>query len=51
MRRLTKIAAVTVALALAACGSAPPSCDGADRRPVNQPPQVGVTYLSCGATA
>jgi hypothetical protein len=50
MFRLTT-AALLIA-ALAGCASTqPPSCDGTDRRPVNAPQQVGVTYLSCGATA
>lgn len=50
--RSKALVAVLLALALlAGCASAPPSCDGANRRPVNQPPQAGVTHLSCGSHA
>jgi hypothetical protein len=46
------IASALLFSALAGCASTqPPSCDGTKRRPVNVPPQTGVTYLSCGAAA
>jgi starvation-inducible outer membrane lipoprotein len=43
--------AASIALVLAGCVSAPPSCDGSNRRPVNVPPQVGVVHQSCGHAA
>ncbi|MGY0343563.1 hypothetical protein [Xylella fastidiosa] len=43
--------AVLLAATLAGCASAPPSCDGSNRRPVNQPPQAGVVHQSCGHPA
>jgi starvation-inducible outer membrane lipoprotein len=43
--------AAFIALILAGCVSAPPSCDGSNRRPVNVPPQAGVVHQSCGSNA
>ncbi len=42
---------VLLAGTLAGCASVPPSCDGLNRRPVNQPPQAGVVNQSCGHPA
>jgi hypothetical protein len=49
--RSNVLVAVLLALALAGCTTMPPSCDGANRRPINEPPQANVTHLSCGSYA
>lgn len=40
-----------VAGILTGCASAPPPCDGKDRRPINVPAQARIDYPSCGANA
>ncbi|MDR8920784.1 hypothetical protein FEP54_05619 [Burkholderia multivorans] len=45
------LCALLFAALLAGCASAPPTCDGSNRRPVNQPPQAGVVHQSCGHAA
>lgn len=45
------ISTLLVAIALSGCATPPPSCDGSDRRPVNQPKKTSasVEYPSCSA--
>ena len=45
--RLTMLFAIYLTLTIAGCANNPPSCDGSDRRPVNQPSQAGVTHPGC----
>lgn len=47
MRRL--IASLTLVCVLSGCASPLPSCDGKDRRPINQAARVPMTYASCGS--
>ena len=37
--------------AIAGCASTLPTCDGQNRRPINEPARADTVYPSCGATA
>ncbi len=41
---------LAVLLSFGGCATRPPaSCDGSQRRPINQPSHASVLHLSCGA--
>lgn len=48
MRKL--IALLAMASILAGCASTLPTCDGKNRRPINDPVHAGVRYPNCGST-
>ncbi|TQK07826.1 hypothetical protein FBX97_3115 [Herbaspirillum sp. SJZ107] len=49
MRKLLPLLAM--AGLLAGCASKLPTCDGKDRRPINEPGRAELHYPSCGAAA
>lgn len=52
MKNVRFVAVMVVAVSLFGCATKPPaSCDGSDRRPVNQPRSAAVSFPSCGGIA
>lgn len=48
MKNVLRLLVLPLVVAMAGCAHQPPSCDGKNRRPVNESRQAGINYPSCG---